>query len=300
MILRAPTKENFDAIFELFAASERGAFGQVSQTKEEVLLWLTSPKVDLARDIRLAYDGDRLVGYGDVDAAGEDPVRWWCDLRVDPDANSDAVVDELLSWMYDRAEGGVMRVWAPSAAAALRSAYERHGFRRIRGSYRMEIELDGSYEPQFPPDVEVRTLRPGEKRAVYDAHNEAFADSWEHVRDPFEEWEHYFFNAASFDPSLWFLAWTGDELAGVSLCRVRDDIGWVGALGVRRPWRRRGLGRALLLHSFNEFQRRGFARVGLGVDAESLTGAHKLYESVGMHVTRELDFFEKSLEPQLG
>ena len=73
--------------------------------------------------------------------------------------------------------------------------------------------------------------------------------------------------------------------------------GWVGILGVLREWRRRGIGRALLLHAFHEFKRRGLPRAGLGVDAESLTGANRLYESAGMHVVRQLDFFEKQLAP---
>ena len=72
-------------------------------------------------------------------------------------------------------------------------------------------------------------------------------------------------------------------------------VGWIGILGVRRPWRRRGLGRALLLHAFHEFRARGFTEAGLGLDAASLTGATRLYESVGMHVSAQFDFYEKQL-----
>jgi ribosomal protein S18 acetylase RimI-like enzyme len=69
----------------------------------------------------------------------------------------------------------------------------------------------------------------------------------------------------------------------------------VGALGVRRPWRGRGLGRALLLRTFAEFRRRGVTRVTLGVDAENPTGATRLYESVGMDVELEAVVYEKTL-----
>jgi ribosomal protein S18 acetylase RimI-like enzyme len=72
-------------------------------------------------------------------------------------------------------------------------------------------------------------------------------------------------------------------------------VGWVGILGVRRQWRRRGLGRALLLKALQEFRSRGFREVGLGVDAASLTGATRLYESVGMRVTAQFDIYEKQL-----
>jgi mycothiol synthase len=81
----------------------------------------------------------------------------------------------------------------------------------------------------------------------------------------------------------------------IAVCRVRSGIGWVGIHAVRRPWRRRGLGRALLQHSFVELHRRGYDRVGLGVGAESLTGANRLYESAGMQVVRQVDIFEKRL-----
>jgi mycothiol synthase len=64
-------------------------------------------------------------------------------------------------------------------------------------------------------------------------------------------------------------------------------------LGVRRRWRRRGLGLALLLQSFTDFRRRGATRVGLGVDAESPTGAVSLYEQAGMQVVRRNDAYEK-------
>ena len=73
------------------------------------------------------------------------------------------------------------------------------------------------------------------------------------------------------------------------------DLGWSDILAVRRPWRRRGISRALLLHAFERFRERGFVRAGLGVDADCVTGAHSLYESVGMRETRRFDIYEKAL-----
>jgi ribosomal protein S18 acetylase RimI-like enzyme len=66
---------------------------------------------------------------------------------------------------------------------------------------------------------------------------------------------------------------------------------------VRRPWRRQGLGLALLHHAFNEFYKRGKRKVGLGVDASSLTGATRLYERAGMHIHSQFDLYEKELRP---
>lgn len=74
-------------------------------------------------------------------------------------------------------------------------------------------------------------------------------------------------------------------------------MGWVHQLGVRRPWRQRGLGLALLQQSFAALHQRGRLRVGLGVDADSLTGATRLYEKAGMKVVRQYDTYEKELRP---
>ena len=49
----------------------------------------------------------------------------------------------------------------------------------------------------------------------------------------------------------------------------------------------------MLLHSFGVFWRRGLKAVALGVDSESLTGATRLYESVGMRVVQQYDQVRK-------
>jgi mycothiol synthase len=51
----------------------------------------------------------------------------------------------------------------------------------------------------------------------------------------------------------------------------------------------------LLQHSFNEFYWRGKRKVGLGVDAQNLTGALRLYENAGMHVHKSFELYEKEL-----
>lgn len=295
MNLRPASSEDLGAIVELFDAG-RAMYEEPFGSAEELRQWLTSPRVELSRDVRLLFDGGRLVGYVDVDPQAENPVRWWCDVRVHPICDIDAVAPELLRWAERRAREGVLRTWVPSGLIELRRVYERNGMRRIRGSYRMEIDLDTDLPgPELALGVEVRTLAEGDERVAYEVHEETFEDSWEHAREPYDEWRHYLVETESFDPTLWFLAWDGDRPAGLAICRLREGIGWVGVLGVRRPWRRRGLGRALLLHSLHEFKRRGVRRAALGVDAESLTGAHKLYQSVGMRVARELDIYEKAL-----
>ena len=100
------------------------------------------------------------------------------------------------------------------------------------------------------------------------------------------------------DFSLWRIAWDGSDVAGVCINRPRhgddDSMGWIGVLGVRRPWRRQGLGEALLRESFLAFRERGKRAAGLGVDAENTTGAVALYERVGLRVVRRSDTWERT------
>jgi len=168
----------------------------------------------------------------------------------------------------------------------------------VSAHWRMAITLDAPLPtPDWPAGIAVRTFAPGrDDRAVFEAVEEAFADHWGHTPRAFAEWIART-RREDFDPSLWFLAMDGDVIAGVALCRRRPDMGWVDSLSVRRPWRKRGLGLALLRHSFNEFYRRGKRKVGLGVDAQNLTGALRLYESAGMHVQQAFDLYEKEIRP---
>ena len=173
------------------------------------------------------------------------------------------------------------------------------GFSPIRFSWRMEIILSQPPAPAlWPAGVELRPFIPTQHaRAVFEAEQQAFADHWGNTPMAYETWELRKLQRENFDPTLWHIAWAGDEIAGVSECRLRSGIGWVGTLGVRRPWRRMGLGMALLLHSFGEFQRRGENTIGLGVDASNPTGATRLYERAGMRVASQFVIYEKEYRP---
>jgi mycothiol synthase len=192
----------------------------------------------------------------------------------------------------------LLRCFIPGADVEAHRLLEEHGYRLIRHSFRMEIELGlASPDPEWPDGIEVRTLDPGrDEHRVHEAHMESFADHWEYSYFPYERWRHVMFRPPH-DPSLWLLAVEGDEIAGICLCTAEKtgepDVGWVSVLGVRPAWRHRGLGLALLRQAFCEFRGRGKERAALGVDAENTTGAVRLYERAGMTVGRQNDIYEK-------
>ncbi len=195
----------------------------------------------------------------------------------------------------------VIANWVQHAARDAADLLERSGYRHTRSFYRMAIDLDGPpREPDWPEGVTVRTLERGvDDRAVYAVMTEAFRDHWNHSELDFEAWRTRRMDAPEMDPSLWFLVEADRRLVGGSLCATDGEEGWVETLGVLRAARRTGLGMALLLHSFAELWRRGKRRVVLTVDAQSLTGATRLYERAGMRVDRRYDRYEKELPPSV-
>jgi mycothiol synthase len=191
--------------------------------------------------------------------------------------------------------------WANNEAAA--RLFESLGYRYARTFSWLRLELgDEPAEPVVPDGVELRTFDRGRDAAeTYAALREAFADHWGHTFETFDEWVHGNLgrDGSGFDPGLWLLAVADGEVVG-AITSVENDpstqgAGYVSILGVRRPWRRRGIARALLLSSFAELRRRGLPAVELGVDAESPTGATRLYEGVGMRVVRRSEHWEKRL-----
>jgi ribosomal protein S18 acetylase RimI-like enzyme len=163
----------------------------------------------------------------------------------------------------------------------------------------MEIKLETApVTAIWPEGVELRPFVKGEHDvALWQAQNEAFRDHWGSHDVSFEEFQHSRFDREDADPTLWMIAWDGNEVAGFSINRFRMGIGWVGTLGVRRPWRKKGLGLALLQSSFGEFYKRGKSTIGLGVDASNPTGATRLYQRAGMSIASEFLTYEKELRP---
>jgi ribosomal protein S18 acetylase RimI-like enzyme len=180
--------------------------------------------------------------------------------------------------------------------------HENEGFKPVRFFWRMRIAMQAPPpEPVWPAGLRVRTIQPGtDDQAAFEAIHDAFRDHWGYTPWRYDDWRARFLERENFDPSLFFLAVVADgpqagEIAGASLCAQRPSYGWVSQLGVRRPWRKLGLGLALLRQSFGEFFRRGDAAIELGVDASNQTGATRLYERAGMHIAREYVLYEKEI-----
>jgi len=290
-VLRELRAEDAEAV----AAIIRAADPSRGIDAAEVRSWLDHAALDPEEVRVLEVDGE-VVGYVDLLRSEE---------LANVDANGPGHEDALLDWAEARArKGGAeqTRVHVSQHNASLPEALKARGYAPVRTSFEMVIDLDDERppEPGWPGGIDVRTYRhPQDEQATYEAQEEAFRDSWDYRPSPIEQWREFQLHGRGFDPALWFLACDGDEIAGICLAfpeRVGDtDLGWVSILGVRRPWRRRGLGEALLRRAFRDLHARGLRRVGLGVDAGSPTGATRLYERAGMRLAVRSETWSKSL-----
>jgi mycothiol synthase len=310
LILRPARWSNLEAVAQLiYDACEADGDTVVAVTPEELKNEWQTPGFNLERDAFLVETKDgHVVGFEEFSNIHEHAILG-TDGYVHPNFKGRGIGTSLLRTVEKRALEE-MRLADHEVRVSLRSiidnrdpdSHDLHrseSYQPLRYHWRMEIVLDGSpAEPKFPAGIELRPFIQGEHDiAVWRAQNEAFRDHWGSHDVSFEDWKHSRFNDPEYNASLWVIAWDGDEIAGFSLNRYRMGIGWIRTLGVRRPWRKRGLGEALLLHSFGEFYKRGTKTIGLGVDAQNPTGATRLYQKVGMYAASEYVTYEKELRP---
>jgi ribosomal protein S18 acetylase RimI-like enzyme len=296
--VRAIREDDLPAIAAFLADDEERLLGRPSRIGVgDVRAWI-DPKSFADRSWLFEDAPGRIVALGWAEVHGEVGIAIGAVHR-------DATGRGLGSQLVDRSESGlredgVGRIHQIVLAAdpGAPELLDARGYREVRRFWEMTIELgdEAPVVPSLPGGMRIETFDERDARPFHDALEEAFRDHWEHVSQPFEEWWNEKRSAQDYSPDLWFLVRDGDEIAAVARNDPnRSGGGWIGALGVRRRWRGRGLARALLVHSFREFHERGKRRVGLGVDAENPTGATRLYESVGMHVELEQVVWEKAV-----
>ncbi len=300
--VRAPRPEDAEAVSKVVAAFD-SSFGvdETEQPDDIVDEWR---ELDLERDAWVWEHDGRIVAYAAVSARGDDGPdrRLIAEGYVNPQYAARGLGTAIMDTTERRArERGIARLENAVLGNDARVAdlLRSRGYRDIRHFYRMRIELEESPpEPRWPERFEVSAFDPAEAREFHDALEDGFAEEWGHSEEPFEAFAKRRLEEERFDPTVWTTVRADGEIAGVLIAdwKRHGEAGWIGSVAVRKPWRRRGVGEALLLRSFGQFYDRGERVVQLGVDAENATGATRLYERVGMSVGFEAVIYAKELE----
>ena len=317
LVARPATVADVPALVELFDICSFEDTGAPDITAEKQYSEWEIPGFNVSTDTYSLWTiNGQVVAYADVLATSNPPARNYVFIRIHPDFRKLNLGSQLLEWAEQRMQAVIktappeimvpLTTIFPATNTYLPALFSTYGYQLTRHFWRMVVDLTTSPPvPHLPEGIIIRSYDPDtELVEMVKVIDETFKDHWGNVDQPLEKsverWNHYR-NDHTYDPTLWFLAMDGNDIAGYILCwkNIDDDpqMGWVGTLGVRRPWRRKGLALTLLHHAFGEFYRRGQARVGLGVDASNLTGATRLYERAGMYVARQDDNYEKVLRP---
>ncbi len=254
-------------------------------------------------DAWVVRDGGRIVGYALVRERGE---PWRAEGYVHPGALGRGIGTLIATRLEAAAaRGGAGRIQNAviEADTAARELLESLGYDAVRVVREMRIELDvRPPAPQWPGGLQPVPFDPErDAPAFHAALEDAFADAWGHVPRGLEAWSNEQLLSERFDPTLWGVVCAGDEIAGGTIC-LGDTYGggWIHALFTRRPWRRQGVGAALLQDAFVRFWEREERSIGLGVDAASSSGAFRLYERAGMAPELGWVAYEKALGPGRG
>ncbi len=284
------------AVTEVVLALESSLYGQSEFSQGDLEdEW---SDLDLERNARVVRDGDRVGGYGSGRDLGE---RGRAEGYVHPDALGRGIGKLIATALEeDAARRGALRIQngvleADSAACRL---LESLGYGAVRVFREMRIELAAPPPaPRWPDGLRVVAFdAQHDARDFHAAHQEAFADHWDYTPREFESWSKSHLDSERFDPTLWCVVRAGDEIAAGTIC-TGDTYGggFVHALFTRRPWRKQGVGAALLRDTFGRFWERGEHSVGLGVDAANDTGAFRLYERAGMAPALGWVMYEKQI-----
>lgn len=295
--MRPATPRDAEAVCALIAAQNMHDFGDAFITTDALTKRWQNMRFDL--QTCMAYNEGTLEAYGEL-RDGTAPFIYLSDWN-----NVDLAFQVLMLLEEFAKRTGVTQLFSQVSERnrTLIDLFLLNGYHSNLSFLIMEMILDEPpASPLWSKGIQVRTFVPTQdEQATFLADEESGEDKGYHQPLDFEAWSKRMeLGGERFDPGLWFLACDGDEIAGVAL-NYHDresETGWVDHLGVRRTWRRRGIGKALLLHTFAEFHRRGIRRVRLSVDSASLTDAQRLYESAGMKTIQQYYIYRKSLEMQ--
>ena len=277
----------------------------------------TTRNHDLRKDVLVAEVDGKMIGYSRVfwDRELEGPRVYWHVGFVLPEWRGKGLGRAMIRWCEARAREVDATQPDREQVTALASTQTRdimdglenllkdEGYEPVRYEFHMETpDLDHIPDVPMPEGLEIRPPRTEQYRAIWDATYEAFRDHWgagEVDESDFQS----FLKDPMLQPDMWVVAWDGDQVAGSILNfinheynqRTKREIGYTEDISVRRPWRKRGLARAMLARSMQIHKEHGMNQTALGVDTQNPSGALRLYESMGYQIVSKSTIYRKKL-----
>lgn len=269
-------------------------------------------------DMIVVEAAGEMVGYG--------RAWWWQEPNgtrlyghigfLNPEWRRQRIGSTMLHWMQWRLreiaashpDDGerFFSAFATDSEAGTNALLIGDGYTAVRYGYDMvRPTLDDLPPASLPASLEVRAVEPEHYRVIWDAAEEAFRDHWGYSPSTEADYQQWLHDPVLFMPHLWRVAWdvATDQVVG----QVRSFInhaendtynrkrGYTEFISVRRPWRKRGVASALIAQSLAVLRAQGMEEAALGVDAENLSGALRVYEQAGFRVVKRSTSYRKPL-----
>jgi mycothiol synthase len=287
-MIKHPTLEDAQAITDLVALCDIEEIGEPDISLSDVLDMWNSIQIETDAWIALSATNE-IIGYGFVEVTGAN--RMDTCVFVHPHYKNQGIGSLLLKKVEERAnvlaqgKAGEQKLMnqIPFTNMAARNLVEASGYQFSRLYERMKIELEGQPDqPQLPEGITLRSFQPDQdEETLFSIYDETFRDAWGYTKKDFSTWISQK-KGDGYDPSLWFMVWKDSTPVGFLMSRMQEDGLFIDLLGVKREYRKHGIGKALLLHTFGLAYQRNQKTVLLYVDTDSLTNANLLYQQVGM------------------
>jgi len=314
-------EDDIPAIVALFNAAARVDGREFGTTEEEERRFLAGPAIRPEQNFFLFEVDGQLVACGRIVLeVGPEESLFFIRGCVHPNWRRRGIGTRVMERVEGRIQERLSETTSPTVYASVgtsielgdyQALYRKMGYEAVRTFFDMERPLRDNGvvfdlpEPVYPPGIVARSMvERSDLESVWKTTDEAFRDHWGHTESTLEQWQHWT-SDPQYRPERWLIAWDveKDQPAGVCLNGVNVDRnermgrreGWVNVLAVRRPYRRQGLGTALLASGLELLQKEGMDWAMLGVDTENLTGALRIYKGVGFRPIKRYVGFHKAM-----
>ena len=292
MKLRPADPGDAAAVHALVVARDLADLGAPDSTLADIEQEWRAAALDLTADTVVAETGGGLAGYAVIRRPGTYAV-------VDPACEGSGAGTALRRWAEDH-DRRSRRLFHRQLVARTNRAGAIHlrsaGYAVLRTYWRMAVDLDGYAAADPPPaGVALRPLDlPGDAPALYDLDAVSFGENADFEPEPFPVFSAEHLGAHDLEPALSAIAEADGRIAGFALTRRRQDTGtgYIDLLAVHPAYRRRGLARTLLTHTFAACAAAGLQAAQLGVASDN-PPAMALYEDVGMTPRFGFDAYER-------
>ena len=299
---RSATLDDLDDVAALVREWDLKYVGESEAARAMLQYDWAAASFDMARDTRVIHAASGSLAAFAEHTTPDPEHRFKAFGPVDPSFEGRGIGSAIIDWTEAQTrsrigEGSTARLWNSVQAgnAGAITLLETYGYVAIRSFWQMTMDLDDSFDAGAVPEgVTIRPLvMEVDGPAAQSVVNTAFRSHFGYVEETFEGWLAQQVSDDTWDPTLGVLAEVDGTIVGYSNNGVIDGVGYVFELGVLPEMQSRGIGRALLRHSFAMLARRGILKGRLGVDTENTTGAVELYRSIGMTPASEHRVVEK-------